>query len=149
MEYVKSGFLKKQDSPPLGINKRKKISPIRPQFIVYYSDVKDNRPVGEENRFLTAQWKAFFPHTICRGTVTCDGCHSNPKRFILEKEEDRIYHLHKNGMSLASFWSQRGQTVNNGSFVTPERFQKMTSKSPEFKKAYVKKWKRIVNAVAN
>ncbi|MBW2602987.1 MAG: hypothetical protein JRE28_01555 [Deltaproteobacteria bacterium] len=148
-EYIKSGFLKKQDSSPLGINKREKISPIRPQFIVYFTDVKNNRPVGEENRLLTARWKAFVPHTIRRGTVMCDGCHNNPERFLLEKEEDRIYRLQKNGMSLASFWSQKGQTVGNGSFMTTKRFKKMASKPPEFKKAYVKKWKRLIKAVEN
>jgi hypothetical protein len=79
----------------------------------------------------------------------CDGCHNNPERFLLEKEEDRIYRLQKNGMSLASFWSQKGQTVGNGSFMTPERFKKMASKPPEFKKAYVKKWKRLIKAVEN
>ena len=148
-ENVKSGFLKEQDSPPLGINQREKISPIRPQFIVYFTDIKNNRPVGEENRLLTARWKAFFPHTIRRGTVMCDGCHGNSRRFLLEKEEDRMYRLQKNGMSLASFWSQKGQTVHNGSFMTLERFKKMMSKPPEFKKAYVEKWKRLIKAVEN
>ena len=147
--YIKSGFLKKQDSSPLGINKRAKISPVRPQFIVYFTDIKNNLPVGEENRLLTARWKAFFPHTIRRGTVMCDGCHNNPGRFLLEKEEDRIYRLQKNGMSLTSFWSQKGQTVGNGSFMTPERFKKMASKPPEFKKAYLKKWKHLIKAVEN
>jgi len=148
-EYIKSGFLKKQDPPPLGINQRGKISPIRPQFIVYFTDIENNRPVGEENRLLAARWKAFFPHTINRGTVMCDGCHSNPERFLLEKEEDRMYRLQKNGMSLTSFWSQKGQTVGNGSFMTPKRFEKMTSKPPEFKKAYVNKWKQLIKAVEN
>jgi hypothetical protein len=149
VKYIKSGFLKKQDHPPLGINTRGKISPVRPQFIVYFTDVQNNTPVGKENRLLAAQWKTFFPHTIRRGTVMCDGCHNNPERFLLEKEENRIYRLQKNGMSLASFWSQKGQTVGNGSFMTPERFEKMTSKPPEFKKAYVKKWKRLIKAVEN
>jgi hypothetical protein len=147
--YIKSGFLKKQGSPPLGINQRGKISPIRPQFIVYFTDINNNRPVGEENRLLAAQWKAFFPHTIVRGTVMCDECHNNPERFLLENIEDRIYRLQKNGMSLESFWSQKGQTIANGSFMTPARFNKMASKSPEFKQAYVKKWKRFIKAVAN
>ncbi|MFZ0483793.1 MAG: selenite/tellurite reduction operon c-type cytochrome ExtM [Desulfobacterales bacterium] len=147
--YIKSGFIKKQDSPPLGINQRGKISPIRPQFIVYFTDIENNKPVGEENRLLAARWKAFFPHTIARGTVMCDGCHNNAERFLLEKEEDRMYRLQKNGMTLTSFWSQKGQTVGNGSFISPERFKKMTSKPPEFKNAYVKKWKRLIKAVEN
>jgi hypothetical protein len=149
VEYIKSGFLKKQDSSPLGINNRGNISPIRPQFIVYFTDIENNRPVGEENRLLAARWKAFSPHTIRRGTVMCDACHNNPKRFLLEKEEDRMYRLSKNGMSLASFWSQKGQTMGNGTFMTTERFEKMTSKSAEFKNAYVKKWKQLIKAVEN
>ncbi|MEJ2657262.1 MAG: hypothetical protein P8012_08685, partial [Desulfobacterales bacterium] len=103
----------------------------------------------KENRLLTARWKAFFPHTIRRGTVMCDGCHNNPERFLLEKEKDRIYQLQKNGMVLESFWSQKGQTVGNGSFMTPKRLKKMGSKSLEFKKDYVEKWKRFIKAVAN
>jgi hypothetical protein len=147
--YTKSGFLKKQDSPPLGIDQRGKISPIRPEFIVYFTDILNNRPVGKENRLLIARWKAFFPHTIRRGTVMCDTCHNNPQRFLLGKKEDRIYRLQKNGMSLESFWSQKGQTIANGSFMTPARFKKMAKKSPEFKQAYVNKWKRFIKAVAN
>jgi hypothetical protein len=149
MGYIKSGFLKKQDSSPLGINNRGKISPIRPQFIVYFTNIENNRPVGEENRLLAARWKAFSPHTIRRGTAMCDACHNNPKRFLMEKEEDGMYRLSKNGMSLTSFWSQKGQTMGNGTFVTTERFEKMMSKSPEFKNAYVKKWKQLIKAVEN
>gem|GEM_PF-108050 len=148
-EYIKSGFLKKQDSSPLGINQKGKISPIRPQFIVYFTDLKNNRPVGEENRLIASRWKTFFPHTIRRGTVMCDGCHNNPGRFLLEKEEDRMYRLQKNGMTLASFWSQKGQTVGNGSFMTSSRFKKMTSKPPEFKRAYINKWSQLIKAVAD
>jgi hypothetical protein len=148
-QYVKSGFLKKQDSPPLGINKRGKVSPIRPQFILYFTDIKNNKPVGRENRLLAAQWKAFFPHTISRGTVMCDGCHNTPQRFLLEKEEDRIYQLQKDGMTLVSFWDQREQKVSNGSFMSHDRFAKMASKGPDFKKAYIKKWKNLIRAVEN
>jgi hypothetical protein len=147
--YIKSGFLKKQDSPPLGVDQRGKISPIRPEFIVYFTDIMNNRPVGKENRLLAARWKAFFPHTIRRGTVMCDKCHNNPGRFLLGKKEERIYRLQKNGMILESFWSQKGQTIANGSFMTPARFKKMTKKSPEFKEAYIIKWKRFIKAVAN
>jgi hypothetical protein len=148
-QYVKSGFLKTQDSPPLGINERGKISPVRPQFIVYFTDIENNTPVGTENRLLAARWKAFFPHTIRRGAVMCDGCHNSPKRFNLEKEKDRIYRLEKDGMTLVSFWDQRGQDVSNGSFMPRDRFEKMASKGPEFKKAYVKKWKNLIRVVEN
>ncbi|MBU0988331.1 MAG: hypothetical protein KKH68_13870 [Proteobacteria bacterium] len=147
--YIKSAYLKKQDNPPLGINSKGKISPIRPQFITYFTDVKNDRPVDEENRLLTAQWKAFFPHTVRRGTVMCDGCHGNPGRFVLEKEEDRMYQLQQEGMKLISFWDQSGQTVINGSFMPPERFAGMAARKPAYKKAYVKKWKKLLEAVEN
>jgi len=148
-QYIKSVYLKKQDRPPLGINSNGKVSPIRPQFIIYFTDVKNNEPVGRENLLLAAQWKSFFPHTVSRGTVMCDGCHNNPGRFILEKKKDRIYQIQKDGMALVSFWDQKGQTMVNGAFMPPERFAGMSSKSPDYRKAYVKKWKKFIEAVEN
>lgn len=146
-EYIKSAYLRMQNAPPLGINNTGKVSPIRPQFISYFSDIRDGKPVGEENRLLAAHWKAFFPHTIRRGTVTCEGCHNNASRFILEKEEDRIYQLQLDGMTLNSFWDQAGQEVINGSFMGLSRFARMSSKGPAYTKAYVRKWKRLVDRV--
>ncbi|HBB16659.1 MAG TPA: cytochrome C, partial [Syntrophus sp. (in: bacteria)] len=63
---MKSAYLRKQDAPPLGINAAGKVSPIRPEFIVYFTEIRNDRPVGQENRLLAAEWKAFFPHTIRR-----------------------------------------------------------------------------------
>ncbi len=145
--YIKSAYLKKQDAPPLGINRNNKVSPVRPQFIIYFTDIKDNLPVGEENRLLAAQWKAFFPHTIRRGTVMCDGCHGNARRFLLEKKETRLYELQKDGMTLISFWDQNGHSMLNGSFMPPERFAEMASRKPAYKKAYLKKWKKFLKSV--
>lgn len=147
--YVKSTYLKKQDAPPLGINSRGKVSPIRPQFILYFTDVKNDKPVGAENRLLAAQWKAFFPHTIRRGTVMCNGCHSNAGRFLLEKKEQHLYELQKDHMVLMSFWNQNGQRMLNGSFMPRERFVEMASRKPGYKKAYMKKWKKLLKSVAN
>ena len=146
-EYIKSAYLRIQNAPPLGINNRGKVSPIRPQFISYFSDIRDGKPVGKENRLLGAYWKAFFPHTIRRGTVMCEGCHNNARRFILEKEENRIYQLQLDDMTLHSFWDQAAQEVSNGSFMKVSRFDKMSSKSPAYTKAYVRKWKRLVDRV--
>ncbi len=146
-EYIKSAYLRMQNAPPLGINDTGKVSPIRPQFISYFSDIRDGKPVGEENRLLAAHWKAFFPHTIRRGTVMCEGCHNNARRFILEKEENRIYQLQLDGMTLNSFWDQACQEVINGCFMEPSRFARMSSKGPAYTKAYVKKWKRLVDRV--
>ena len=148
-EYVKSAYLKMQNEPPLGINETGKVSPIRPQFIAYFSDIRDGKPVGGENRLLAACWKAFFPHTVRRGTVLCNGCHQNARRFILEEPEDRVYQLQLDHMTLNSFWDRTGQEVINGCFMEPSRFANMTSKGPAYTKAYVRKWSRLIDHVEN
>jgi hypothetical protein len=145
--YIKRAYLKMQKTPPLGVNSRGKVSPIRPQFITYFSDIKEGTPVCEENRLLAAQWKAFFPHTIRPGTVMCEGCHNNASRFILEKEEDRIYQPELDGMTLHSFWNQTGQELINGSFMELSRFNRMSAKNPAYIRAYIEKWKSLVDHV--
>lgn len=145
-EYLKSAYLKKQDVPPLGLNSKGKVSPIRPQFITLYSDLRDDGD-GTENRLMTARWQAFFPHTVRSGSVMCDGCHGDARRFLLEKEEDKIYFLERDGLPLSSFWNQEGQQVGNGSFISPERYGAMAEKNPQFTKAYVEKWKSLVESV--
>lgn len=145
--YVKSAYLRKQDAPPLGINARGKVSPIRPEFVLYFTDIRNDRPVGMENRLLAAEWKAFFPHTIRRGTVMCDGCHDNPRRFIMERQEDRIYQLQKDGMTLPSFWDRAGQKVTNGDFLPVSQFLHLSKKNPVYQKAYIEKWQKLINHV--
>jgi len=148
-EYLRSAYLKKQDSPPLGINSRGKVSPIRPMFIAYYTDIMTARNNGPENRLLAAEWRAYFPHTVQRGSVTCEGCHDNPTRFLLEPKSKRIYNLKKDGMSLESFWLQKDQRVSNGSFIDAGCYQRMSSKSPAYTKVYIEKWKTFLNRVEN
>lgn len=145
-EYLRRAYLKKQDSPPLGLNERQKLSPIRPQFIVYYSDLRQDGTPAIENRLLAAEWKAFFPHTIRRGTVMCDSCHQNARRFLLEKEEDRQYRIDLDGLGLSSFWNQAGQTIVNGAFVDPQMFSRISAKNEDYTKAYVEKWKSLIEA---
>ena len=146
-EYLSSAYLRKQDAPPLGINSRGKVSPIRPQYIAYYTDIQKATRGGKENQLLAAEWRAMFPHTVQRGTVTCEGCHDNQRRFILEKPEQRIYQLRKDGMNLDSFWDQQGQRVVNGDFMAASRYLQISSKSPAYTKAYIKKWKKLLNRV--
>lgn len=147
--YVKSAYLRKQDAPPLGINARGKVSPIRPEFILYFTDIRNDRPVGKENRLLAAEWRAFFPHTIRRGTVMCQGCHDNPRRFIMERPEDRIYQLQADGMTLPSFWDRTGQKVTNGAFLPVSQYLQLTKKSMAYKRAYIEKWQNLINHVEN
>ena len=118
-------------------------------FISYYTDIMSARNNGPENILLAAEWRAYFPHTIQRGSVTCEGCHDNPTRFLLEPESRRIYNLEKDGMGLESFWLQKGQRVSNGSFMDAARYLRMSSKSPAYTKAYIEKWKTFLNRVDN
>ena len=148
-DYLRSAYLKKQDAPPLGVNAAGRISPIRPQFIAYYTDIMSARNKGPENTLLAAEWRAFFPHTVQRGSVTCEGCHDNPTRFLLEPEAQRIYQLKKDGMRLESFWLQDGQRVVNGNFVSASRYLRLSKKSPAYTKAYIEKWKSFLNRVDN
>jgi len=146
--YAKSVYLKRQDLPPLGLNSRGKLASIRPQFIAYYSRISNGRAVGRENELLVAEWRAFAPHTIQRGTAMCDGCHDNPRRFLLERPQDRIYDLQRDGMTLSSFWDRRGQRVVNGSFLEETRYRQMAAKTDAYKRAYVEKWKQFTKPAA-
>ena len=146
-EYLRSAYLKRQDAPPLGFNEAGRLSPIRPQFIAYYTDIQAARSVGTENLLLAAEWRAFFPHTIQRGTVTCEGCHDNARRFLLEAPSQRIYDLKKDGLQLESFWLQDGQRVVNGNFMAAARYLRLSGKGPAYKKAYIEKWKTVLNRV--
>lgn len=145
-EYLRSVYLRKQDAPPLGVNAKGLISPIRPQFNAYYSDLRQTGQPATENVMVSAQWKAFFPHTIRRGTPMCDACHDNARRFLYEKEDDRIYRIDLDGLGLSSFWNQQGQTVINGSFVGPERYSEIINKNSDYTKAYVEKWKQLIES---
>lgn len=146
-EYVKSAYLRRQDAPPLGLNGHGRVSPIRPQFIAYFTDIRNDRAVWDENRLLAAQWKAFFPHTVRRGAVMCEGCHDNPRRFVLERKEDRIYQLQAEGMTLPSFWDASGQRVANGAFYPAARYRDLSRKTTAYQRAYLEKWQSLVNHV--
>lgn len=146
-DYVKSAYLRKQDAPPLGLNGRGKVSPIRPQFIGYFTDIRHDRAIWEENRLVAAEWKAFFPHTVRRGTVMCEGCHDNPRRFLFEPAADRIYQLQADGMTLTSFWDQSGQKVVNGSFLPAARYRELNRKTPAYRRAYLERWSKLIDHV--
>ena len=140
-EWRKSAILKRQDAPPLGRDAAGRVAPIRPQFVLFASDASR----GIENRLLAAEWRAFFPHTVRRGTVACSGCHENPRRYLLEADEERHYLLEKDGLALRSFWSQAGQTVVNGSFLTREAHERMNRRTPEFARQYVRQWQKLLD----
>lgn len=143
-EYLVRAYLRKQDAPPLGLNDRQRYSPIRPQFISYYSDLRGESPPKIENRLLAAEWKPFFPHTIRTGTVMCDNCHDDRRRYLLEDPEDRLYRIDLDGLGLMSFWNQQGQTIPHGSFISPEQYSRITKKDAAYTKAYIKRWKNLL-----
>ncbi len=145
--YARSAYLKKQDPPPLGLNARGRVSPIRPQFILYYSDARPGAGSREENLLLAASWKAFFPHTVRRGTILCGGCHDDPRRVVLERKQDRIYGLEEDGMGLASFWDRTGQAVANGSFLDRARAARLSAKSRAYRRAFLEKWQSLTDRV--
>lgn len=142
-DWVKSAYLKRQDAPPLALNEAGRVSPARPQFILYHSDFRNERVVGQENRLLAARWKTFAPHTIRRETVMCDGCHDNPRRFLLEPPHERIYRTRADGLSLDSFWDRTGQRMANGTFMEPERVRRMGVRTPEYTKGYLERWRDL------
>ena len=148
-EYLVRTYLRKQDAPPLGLNDRQRYSPIRPEFITYYSDLRGGEFPLVENQLLAAEWKPFFPHTIRTGTVMCDNCHDDRRRYLLEAEEDRVYRIDLDGLGLMSFWNQQGQTIRDGSFVSPQQFSLITKKDADYTKAYVKRWKKLLGQDEN
>jgi hypothetical protein len=142
-EWRKSAYLKRQDAPPLGLDARGLVSPLRPQFILFATDPKR----GWENRLLVSEWKPFFPHTIRRGTTTCLGCHDTPRRFLLENDRDRIYRPDEDGLPMRSFWNREGQVVRGGAFFPPDRYRAMNRKSPTFVREHLKQWQDILDRV--
>ncbi len=146
-EYVKSAQIKKQNLPPLGLNSQGLVSPIRPQFIAFYTHIRGDEPAGEENELLAATWRPVFPHTVRKGAPACDRCHDNPRRFLLDHPETAVYKPGKDGLALDSYWHRSGQAVADGAFISPQRFEDMQKKNKRFVRAYIKKWKQILNAV--
>ena len=142
--WRKSAHVKRQDPPPLGLDAEGLVAPIRPRFVLFVSDPSR----GWENRLVAAEWRAFTPHTVRRGTVACGGCHDNPRRFLLEPDAERLHLLEKDGLVLRSYWDRNGQNVANGSFLPLARHEHMNQKTPEFQREVVKQWQNLLNHAA-
>lgn len=143
-DWKKSAYLRRQDAPPLGLDARGLVSPIRPEFVLFATDPSRRW----ENRPLAAEWKAFFPHTVRRGTTTCSGCHDQPRRFLLEQDEDRVYRPDEDGLPMKSFWNREGQTVVNGAFFPAGRYREMNRRTPQYVREHLKQWQEILKRVA-
>jgi hypothetical protein len=143
--WRKSAHLKRQDVLPLGLDEQGLVSPIRPRFLLFVTDPRN----GVENRLVAAEWRAFSPHTVRRGTVACGGCHDNRRRFLLEQDAERLYPLEKDGLPLRSYWNRDGQTVVNGAFFPPGRYERMNIKSPEYARQVVNRWQKLLDPAAD
>ena len=142
--WRKSGHLKRQDAPPLGLDARGLVAPIRPRYLLFVTDPGR----GWENRLLAAEWRAFTPHTVRRGSVACGGCHDNPRRFLLEPDAERLYLLEKDGLTLRSYWNRDGQRVVNGAFLPLARHERMNQKTPEFLRQELRQWQNLLEHAA-
>ncbi len=142
--WRKSAHLKRQDAPPLGLDARSRVAPIRPRFVLFITDPDRDW----ENRLVAAEWRAFTPHTVRRGTVTCTACHDSPRRFVLEPADERIYLLDRDGLPFRSWWDRAGQTVVNGSFMPVARHERMNAKTPEYNRGVVSQWKQTLSHAA-
>ncbi len=142
-EWTKSTYLRRQDAPPLGLDERGLVAPMRPQWILFATDAAR----GWENRRLAAEWTSVFPHTTRRGTTTCRGCHDTPARFLLEPDSERVYRPDIDGLGLRSFWNREGMTARRGAFFPPERYRLMNRKSPTFVREHLKQWRTLIDRV--
>jgi hypothetical protein len=142
--WRKSAHLKRQDAPPLGLGLNGKVTPIRPWFVLFVTDPTR----GWENRLAAAEWRAFTPHTVRRGTVACGGCHDNARRFLLEPDAERIYRLELDGLSLRSYWNREGQSLVNGTFMPADRHQRMNTKTQEYAREHIRRWQNLLDHAA-
>ena len=141
----KGSYLKEYGPPPVGLNAKGIYSPIRPEFIFFFSQTgADGSP--HDNVLLGALWKAFFPHTVRRETVLCPSCHNNAKRFIRADPKDDVYNIRKDGLPLASFFTSEGQEVINGSFVSDRIFSERIQKegTHPYSKLLIEKWSQVL-----
>jgi hypothetical protein len=139
--WRKSAYLKRQDAPPLGLDSRGRVAPIRPQLVLFATDSSRSW----ENRLLAAEWKPFVPHTVRRGSVTCSECHDSPRRFLLEKDEERLYEPDKDGLPLRSFFARAGQTVVGGAFLPEERHEAMNRKTKAYVREHLRQWQNLLD----
>jgi len=138
--WRKSSHLKRQGPPPLGLDEKGLVAPIRPRYILFVTDLSQ----GWENRLMAAEWRSFSPHTVRRGSVACGGCHDSPRRFLLEPEGERVHLIDQDGLILESYWNRKGQRLINGSFLPVNRYLRMNRKTPEFARGVVGQWQRLL-----
>ena len=147
-EYVKSSFARHNVSPFLGKDGSGAYAPIRPR-LVFFTDVINDVAAGSENRMLSNRWEKFTPHTVRRETPTCDACHNNRRKYLLEKDEDRIFLADKDGLEIDGFYNSRFFRIDNCSFVTETDYEKISERSSEYVKGYIEKLKQMARTARN
>lgn len=144
-DYAKSSFYRINDSVLIGKNGRGKYAPIRPEFITFFTSIKDNLVKGAENKFISGYFKAVFPHTIRMETVNCEYCHDSEKTYMLQKDENRIFLPDKDGLEIKNFYNSGEFKMLNGSFVSEDQLKNILKKDSLYKKSYINKNKKILN----
>lgn len=147
-EYVKSAFLKEYGPPYLCINSNGKYTPVRAEFIFFFTQIYKNKLIGDDNRLIGAYWKAFLPHTIRSETVMCEQCHENRKKYLLIDKFNDYYELSKDDIMFESFYSGRDQSVINGHFIDNETYNnKINKKTINYVESYLKKWREFIHFI--
>ncbi len=145
---IKSVYYVKRDLFPLAINENNKLSPVRPEYIFIYSNLKNKR---NQNILMSNRWKCIFPHSISKSAPLCSDCHMKKWRFLQECKEGRspisIFDVGKDiKINKFNFVCFLGATISNGIFYTKKNVFNITN-NPCFIKGYLKKWKYILQGV--
>jgi hypothetical protein len=144
IDYAKSSHTKEYTNFPIGINAKGKYSPIRPEFITFLTYIKDDKLVGAENRLVSNYFKAVFPHTVRRGTQTCESCHASGRKFMREKATEKYFNLNKDGLVTDSFYNARWFRMHEGRFVNDGEFEAISEKSDKYKRLVVLRWQKVL-----
>ncbi len=145
-EYVKSSFMRLNVPPHLGKNVNGRYVPIRPR-LAFFTDVYRNNTAGRENRMLSNLWEPFTPHTVRLETLTCEACHNNRRKYILEKDEDRIFLPEKDGLEISGFHDSSFFRMDRGLFTTEEDYDRLARRTPEYIRAYFIKLEQMKKTV--
>ncbi|WP_243640898.1 selenite/tellurite reduction operon b-type cytochrome iron-sulfur cluster-binding subunit ExtO [Seleniivibrio woodruffii] len=149
LDYAKSSHTKQYADFPIGVNERKKYSPLRPQFIGFVTRIEKDRVIGKENEMVSSDFRAVFPHTVRRETVLCESCHADNRRLMRERMDERIYHTDRDGLPFPTFYNGKWFSVTNGRFVNDSEFKRIKSKGAKYNKALLKKWQQVTKTVEN
>jgi hypothetical protein len=146
-EYVTSSFMN-QNNPPHLAKKDGIYMPIRPR-IIFVTNVYNDLPVGWENSMISGRWEPFVPHTIRKETLTCEACHSDRRKYLLELPNDRLFLLEKDGLPSGSFYDSTYFPKPDGSFVTENDFKRISTKTTEYVKYYFAKLEQLKRVIVN